>query len=249
MKLGESHPDTAKLYNDMAITYSNKKLYDDAFIWYNNALGSIYSENLIAKAHVYCSIAKTHFMNNSFEDALNWYHKALEIFEDNHENSLFASIHIYNAITRIYYILNQKETAQEYCSKLFIGMDNISDKDDFETVLEFIYMAETQQILKAYQKSVMCYVKALELLVKMQGRNNNLLEATIHSIISGCHKIDCYDVALKWLLKTYKILINIYDQRHSYPYSISISLLKTYILSGRRRDDFYLWLYEAFTII
>lgn len=185
-----------KIYNDFGIIFNAKEQINESLKYYQKAL-SISINNYGADNHedqamLYYNVSDIYLKQNKKSKALYHSQKSLKLvknlFGENHRNLFFP----YSQIGRIH----NDENGIPYIQKALRICENADNIDYIRVSFLYDYLAEIYLNIKDYPLALVSAKKALELRVKMFGKQNMNSIRTLSNISEIYLKINDYKNAI-----------------------------------------------------
>jgi len=201
---GQVHPECAKNYKSIGVTYKNKGDFDKALEYYQKALKiglQIYGEKGGFVGSYYQSVGIAYYFKKDYDRALQYYNHALRIYQltygDQHP---FISL-IHNNIAYLYADINNVKKALEYHNKALklrlekYGVNHYYVASSYNNI-GLLHFKE-----KEYGKALDYYEKALKIRKDKFGDHHQYLALSLNNIGRVYFEQNYNDEAIKYYQK------------------------------------------------
>jgi tetratricopeptide (TPR) repeat protein len=199
--LGKEHPNTATVYNNIALVYRDQGDYGKALEWHEKALAI--HEKALGKEHPdtadsYNYIAVVYGEQGDYAKALEWHEKALAIREKALGKEHLDTASSYHNIAGIYNYQGEYEKALEQYEKALAIAEKIlhAEHPDIATTYNNIALVYKNQ--GDYGKALEQYKKSMAIAEKILGKEHPNI-AVVYNNIAGVYNYQGeYEKALEW---------------------------------------------------
>jgi len=208
---GKEHPDTAAVYNNIALVCDNQGDYKKALEWYLKALAI--REKMLGIEHpdtaaTFDNIAMIYSQMSDYDKALEWYKKSLSIREKIFGNEHPDTATTYDNVAAVYSSLGKYDKALElYQNSLFIR-EKILGREHPDTAATYNNIAYIYSNQGDFTVALEWIQKALAIREKILGREHPATAMTYNNVAGVYHAQGDYDKALEW----YKRALIIYEK-------------------------------------
>ncbi len=200
--LGENHPDTAQIYNNIGLVYDNQRKYNRAIEYFEKALRikfSVLGENHPAIATSYNNIGVVYKNKGEYVKGLEYYKKALKIYL-----SVFGSNHPYTAISynNIGLICdNEKDynKALEFYKKALRIKLSVLEENHPSIAITCNNIGRVLANQKDFDKAIKYYQKALKIRLSVLGKNHSSTARIYYNIGSVYLLKKEYELSIEYL--------------------------------------------------
>ena len=210
--LGENHPETARIYNNIGLVYSFIGDYDRALECYAKALEirlSIDEDDNTEIAVNYNNVGLVYYSLGDYDRALEHFMKALNIqwpvLGKNHPDLSRT----YNNTGLVYYSLGDYDKALEYYEKaLKISLSEQKD-NDINVATNYNNIGLVYYSLGDYDSALEYYDKARKIQLSALGENHTDIAKTYNNMGLIYGFLGDYDSALDFYKKSLKISLSV----------------------------------------
>ena len=216
-KLDKDNPDTAGIYNNMAIIYNNQCNFDKALYWNQKALDI--REKVLGKEHpdtaaTYNYMAIIYNNQGDYDKALLWYQKALDIQEKALGNDHPDTAATYNYMAAVYFAQGDYDKALMWCQKALDIYEKVLGKDHPETARTYNNIAIVYMNQGDHDKALLWLQKALDIREKVLGKDHPDTAGIYTDMANVYYEQGDYDVALSWFQKDLDIREKMVGKNH-----------------------------------
>lgn len=214
---GTENSDTAAIYNNIGIVYSDLGEYASALEWYQKALHikeRVLGTNHPNMATLYSNIGNVYRVQGDYDSALECHQKALRISEHLLGTDYPNAVGTYNNIASVYYEMGDYVSALEYYQKALRISERILGTEHPNTATSYNNIASIYHAQGDYDAALEWYQKALYVKETILGTNHPDT-ATIYQNIGGLYwDKGNFKEALKWLEKALAIRLKFLGAEH-----------------------------------
>ena len=201
--LKQHHDDKSYLgtiYNGLAVTYDNQRLFDKAIDYHFKALEirlKIFGEQSSEVATCYNNIGCIYHEQNNYKLALDYFQKALAIYEHEDSNSLDIAETVIN-IGGIYDSQEEYDKAQELYLRGKDILERILSASHPHIAVLYNNLGMNYLFKKDFERALDYTKRAMEIHEMTMGENHPMVAADYSNIAAIYEEMNEYETALKF---------------------------------------------------
>ena len=214
---GESDPQIATSYNNLASAYQSLGEHQKAFEYLLKTLEiekSIYGESHLNTATSYNNLASVHESLGEHQRALEYLLKALQIKKSLYGESHPNTVASYNNLASVYYKLGEHEKALEYHLKALQMWKLIYGESHPNTATSYNNLGLLYKDLGEHGKALEYFLKALQIWKLIYGEANSNTASSFNNLALVHESLGERQKALEYLLKALEIWKSISGESH-----------------------------------
>jgi tetratricopeptide (TPR) repeat protein len=233
--LGEEHPDTATIYNYLALVYVTQGDYPKSLMYHQKALkirekvlGAEHPDTIIS----YNNIAGVYYAQGDYIQALEYYHMALainkKILVTDHPYMAFN----YNNLSLIYRDQGDYTNALEYAQKALEIREKVLGAAHPDTATAYNNMALVLFDQRNYSEALVYYKKSLEIAERILGTDHTNTATVYNNIAAAYQQLGDHHQALMNYEKALEIRTKVFGVEHPSTASSYNNIAQLYFSDG-----------------
>ncbi len=235
-RLGEDHPDTAQVYNGLAILYARQGKYEKAEELYEKSL-RIY-ERMLGEDHpntatVYNNLAMLYESRGEYGKAKEFYEKSLRTYVKVLGETHPHTVTTYEGLAGMYVRNGEYEKAKELCQKCLMIRRRMLGETHPHTAVSYNALACVYLFKEEYGKAKELLEKSLKICEKVLGESHPNIAAYCNNLAYLYMKQGEYEKAEELFEKSLRIRKKVLEETHPDIAESYNNLAALYIYQGK----------------